>query len=95
MSRSRLARRPARQTAHRLGASVAVLSLLIAPLSALLVQWLAKALKRANRRAMEEMAEIYTTLEETFRGIKIVKAFTNEPQQRDRFRRRSPGRAAW
>ena len=42
-------------------------------------------LKRANRRAMEEMAVIYTTLEETFRSIKIVKAFTNEQQERKRF----------
>ena len=42
-------------------------------------------LKRANRRAMEEMAVIYTTLEETFRSIKIVKAFTNESQERKRF----------
>jgi len=34
---------------------------------------------------MEEMANIYTTLEETFRSIKIVKAFTNESQERKRF----------
>ena len=46
-------------------------------------------LKRANRRAMEEMAQIYNTLEETFRGIKIVKAFTNEPHERRRFHDRS------
>ena len=46
-------------------------------------------LKRANRRAMEEMAQLYNTLEETFRGIKIVKAFTNEPQERKRFHVRS------
>ena len=55
---------------------------MIAPLAGLAIRWLAKTLKRANRRAMEEMAQLYNTLEETFRGIKIVKAFTNEPQQR-------------
>jgi ATP-binding cassette subfamily B protein/subfamily B ATP-binding cassette protein MsbA len=38
---------------------------------------------------MEEMAQIYNTLEETFRGIKIVKAFTNESQERKRFHVRS------
>ena len=42
-------------------------------------------LKRANRRAMEEMAVMYTNLEETFRSIKIVKAFTNERQERKQF----------
>ena len=48
-----------------------------------------KTLKRANRRAMEEIAQLYNTLDETFRGIKIVKAFTNERQERKRFHLRS------
>lgn len=68
-----------------------VLSLLVAPLAGYLVNWLAKSLKRANRRAMEEMAGIYTTLEETFRSIKIVKAFTNEQQERKQFHDNSKG----
>lgn len=62
-----------------------LLSLVIAPLAGYLVRWLARTLKRANRRAMEEVAVIYTTLEETFRSIKIVKAFTNERQERKQF----------
>jgi ATP-binding cassette subfamily B protein/subfamily B ATP-binding cassette protein MsbA len=61
------------------------LSLIIAPAAALSIRWLAKMLKRANRKAMEEMAQIYNTLDETFRGIKIVKAFTMERQERQRF----------
>ncbi len=66
-----------------------LLSLVIAPLAGLAIRWLAKTLKRASRRAMEEMAQLYNTLEETFRGIKIIKAFTNEPQQRRFFHDRS------
>ena len=62
-----------------------LLTLIVTPVAAYLIRWLAKMLKRANRRAMEEMAIMYTTLEETFRSIKIVKAFTNEPQERKRF----------
>jgi ATP-binding cassette, subfamily B, bacterial MsbA len=62
-----------------------LLTLIVMPVAALSIRWLAKMLKRANRRAMEEMAAIYTTLEETFRSIKIVKAFTTEPQERKRF----------
>jgi ATP-binding cassette subfamily B protein/subfamily B ATP-binding cassette protein MsbA len=62
-----------------------LLSLIVAPLAGYLVRWLARTLKRANRRAMEEVAVIYTTLEETFRSIKIVKAFTNERQERKQF----------
>ena len=68
-----------------------LLSLVIAPLAGYLVRWLAHTLKRANRRAMEEMAVIYTTLEETFRSIKIVKAFTNERQERKQFHDNSKG----
>jgi len=62
-----------------------VLSLLIAPVAGYAVHWLAKMLKRANRKAMEEMARLYGVLEETFRGIKIVKAFTSERHHRKRF----------
>ena len=62
-----------------------LLSLVIAPLAAILIRWLAGTLKRANRRAMEEMARLYTTLEEAFRGIKIVKSFTMERRERNRF----------
>jgi len=62
-----------------------VISLVLAPAAALAIRWLAKALKRANRRAMEEMSAMYNTLEETFQGIKVVKAFTMERQERRRF----------
>jgi len=62
-----------------------LLTMLVAPPAVYLVRWLARMLKKANRRAMEEMAAIYATLEETFRAIKIVKAFTNEPRVRRRF----------
>jgi hypothetical protein len=39
---------------------------------------LSRSLKRANRRAMEEMSQIYNALSETLSGIKVVKAFTME-----------------
>lgn len=62
-----------------------LLTMIVTPIAAVSIRWLAKMLKRANRRAMEEMALLYTTLEETFRSIKVVKAFTNEPKERKRF----------
>jgi ATP-binding cassette subfamily B protein/subfamily B ATP-binding cassette protein MsbA len=65
------------------------LSLVVAPLAGLAIGWLGKMLKRANRRAMEEMAILYNTLEEAFRGIKIVKAFTMERAERRRFHNNS------
>jgi subfamily B ATP-binding cassette protein MsbA len=84
----KVVREPLKMAACLIGAGL-ILSLLFAPLAALLIRWLAKTLKRANRRAMEEMAQLYGALEETFRGIKVVKAFTGERQERKRFHSRS------
>ncbi len=86
----KMIREPLKMAACLIGAALIswqllLLSVVLAPVAALLIHWLSKALKRANRRAMEEMAQLYTTLEETLRGIKIVKAFTNERQERRRF----------
>ncbi len=86
----KLVREPLKMVACLAGAAIIcwrllLLTLIVTPVAAFSVRWLAKMLKRANRRAMEEMALIYGTLEETFRSIKIVKAFTNEPQERKRF----------
>lgn len=66
-----------------------LLSLILAPAAAYAIRWLAKALKRTSRRAMEDMSQIYGTLEETFQGIKMVKAFTMEGHERGVFRRRA------
>lgn len=90
----KMVREPLKMIACLVGAAfvcwrLLLLSLVVAPVAALLIRWLAKTLKRANRQAMEGMAEIYAVLEESFRAIKIVKAFTNERYERRRFHRRS------
>ncbi|HTM55153.1 MAG TPA: ABC transporter ATP-binding protein, partial [Pirellulales bacterium] len=61
------------------------LSLVVAPLAGLLIVFLSRTLKRANRKALEEMSTLYAILAETFGGIKIVKAFTMERHERRRF----------
>ena len=86
----KLVREPLKMVACLIGAAVIcwrllILSLVIAPLAGLLIRWLARTLKRANRRAMEEMARVYANLEEAFRGIRVVKAFTMERRERIRF----------
>lgn len=86
----KLVREPLKAAACLIGAGwicwrLLLLSLVIAPPAMFVIRWLARTLKRANRRAMEEMAQIYNTLDETFRGIKIVKAFTMESHERWRF----------
>ncbi len=86
----KLIREPLKLIACLIGAALVcwqllVLSLVIAPLAGLLIRSLARMLKRANRKAMEEMAQLYSVLSETFQAIKIVKAFTMERHERQRF----------
>jgi len=83
-------REPLKMTACLVGAGficwrLLILSLLVAPLAGFLINRLAGSIKRANRRAMEEMSQIYQVLSEAFGGIKVVKAFTNERYERWRF----------
>ncbi|NOY30555.1 MAG: ABC transporter ATP-binding protein [Planctomycetes bacterium] len=66
-----------------------LMTIVIAPLGAYTIHWLAKALKRANRRALEELSSVYEHLEETFSGIKVIKAFTMESRERSRFHQSS------
>jgi ATP-binding cassette subfamily B protein/subfamily B ATP-binding cassette protein MsbA len=62
-----------------------LLTIIIAPLAGYSIHWLGKALKRTHRRAMQELSLIYETLAETMGGIKLIKAFTMEPSERNKF----------
>ncbi|MCA9173965.1 MAG: ABC transporter ATP-binding protein [Planctomycetales bacterium] len=64
-----------------------VVSLVMAPISAFMIQRLTTLLKRASRRALEEVAQVYNVLTETFGSQKIVKAFTMEQAEKERFQR--------
>jgi subfamily B ATP-binding cassette protein MsbA len=83
-------REPLKMIACLIGAALIswqllLLTLISAPVGIYAVLWLAKALKRANRRASEEFSEVFDHLEETFGGIKVTKAFTMESHERSRF----------
>ena len=66
-----------------------LLTIISAPLAAYAIHWLAKALKRANRKAQEEFSSVFELLEETFGGLKVIKAFTMESRERGRFHQAS------
>lgn len=72
-----------------------LLTMIVAPPAAWMVSRLAKSLKKANRRAMENMSQVYGILDETFQGIKVVKAFTMERQERRRFHQNSKSFYRW
>ncbi len=60
-------------------------SLLLAPLAGFLIRTLARSIKRANRRALEENAQLMGVLSEAFHGMQTVQAFTMEKYERNRF----------
>ena len=62
-----------------------LLSLVVCPLAVFLMYCLARAIKRANRRALEETALLFNRLSEAFTGIQAVKAFTMENFEKSRF----------
>ena len=66
-----------------------LLTLISAPLAGYAITWFAKALKRANRRAIGENTSVFDRLEQTISGIKTIKAFTQESHERARFHRTS------
>ena len=62
-----------------------ILSCLICPIAGYLMIKLAKFTKRANRRALEESAKLLDRLYQALTYQRVVKAFTMEQGERDRF----------
>ena len=84
-------REPLKMVACLVGASLIswrllLFSLLLAPVIGFSVRKLASSIKRANRRVMEEIQQLYGVLSETFNGIQTVQAYTLEQRERKRFR---------
>lgn len=85
-------REPMKMVACLIGAALISWQLLLiiivcAPPGALAIHWLSKSLKRANKRALQHLSNVYDHLEESFDGIKVIKAFTMESHERSRFHR--------
>jgi ABC-type multidrug transport system fused ATPase/permease subunit len=87
---SKLIREPLRIVACLGGAllfnwRLTLLTLVLVPISAATTYRVGKIMKRAVRRSLESMSTIYKLLQESFQGIKIVKAFAMERTERRRF----------
>ncbi|HEY3055071.1 MAG TPA: ABC transporter transmembrane domain-containing protein [Thermoanaerobaculia bacterium] len=65
---------------------LALISLIVAPVIVMPVIHFGRRLRGTTHRSQERMADIATLLEETIRGVRIVKAFTMEPFEIGRFR---------
>jgi ATP-binding cassette, subfamily B, bacterial MsbA len=65
---------------------LALISMIVAPIIIIPVIHFGRRLRGTTHRSQERMADIATLLEETIRGVRIVKAFTMEPFEIGRFR---------
>ena len=70
-----------------MNAELALVTFVVGPLIAIPVVQFGKRLRRATRKSQERMADIVTVLEETIKGVRIVKAFAMEPFEISRFRK--------
>jgi len=74
---------------------LALVSFVGAPLIVAPVVQFGKKLRKTTHKSQERMAEIATLLEETIRGVRIVKAFTMEPFEIGRFREATRKHLRW
>jgi subfamily B ATP-binding cassette protein MsbA len=62
-----------------------LIAIAVFPLVGLTIRAIGRKLYRINRRAQEKIAELNVVLQESFTGIKIVKAFGRERLEQERF----------
>jgi ATP-binding cassette, subfamily B, bacterial MsbA len=61
--------------------------LILVPIAALVLYKVGRMMKQATRRVLERMSSIYKILNESFEGIRLVKVFNREAQERRRVRK--------
>ena len=88
----RMVREPLKMIVCLIGAAywcprLLLLVLVLTPIVVLVMHHLSRAIRRASRRAMEEMSQLYGMLNGSFAGIRVVKAFSTHSAERARFRR--------
>jgi subfamily B ATP-binding cassette protein MsbA len=64
---------------------LSLISLLVFPVSAVLIKQVGRSLKRKSERVQRRIADITSILQETLTGMKVVKAFSMEKYEREKF----------
>jgi subfamily B ATP-binding cassette protein MsbA len=68
---------------------LAIISFLVIPAAAYPAQLIGKKIKRFSKMGQEKMGDLSSVLQETFSGIKVIKAFGLESREIDKFRSRN------
>ncbi|QEL18458.1 ABC transporter ATP-binding protein [Limnoglobus roseus] len=64
-----------------------VVFVVLVPVALIMLTKLSRMMRRAAKKLLEQMSDLYQIIRESFDGIRVVKAFTMEPYERRRFRR--------
>ena len=64
---------------------LAIIAFVVIPLTAYPAQLIGKRIKRLSRQSQERMGDISSILQETFSGIKVIKAFGLEQREFEKF----------
>lgn len=67
-------------------AELTLFSLILMPISALVISRIRKSLKRTSEKGQEQMSELLSNIEESLGGIRVIKAFKAEKQAEERFK---------
>lgn len=62
-----------------------LLSLILTPIGILMMGWINRAMKRSSGESMDVVTEMYARISEAFSSIKVVKAFTMEQYEDERY----------
>ncbi len=72
-----------------LSPQLTLFSLVLMPVSALVISRIRKSLKRTSKKGQEQMGELLAVIEESLGGIRVIKAFTAEKLAMLRFNRKN------
>lgn len=64
-----------------------LLVMIVAPLLVFVMHTLSRSIRRASRRVMDEMTQLYGMLNDAFSGIRVIKAHNTQGFERARFER--------
>jgi ATP-binding cassette, subfamily B, bacterial MsbA len=64
-----------------------LISFVVLPLSALVISRIGKSLKRTAREGQDQMGRVFSIIEETLGGIRIIKAFTASDHVQEKFKK--------
>jgi ATP-binding cassette subfamily B protein/subfamily B ATP-binding cassette protein MsbA len=87
----RLIREPLKMITCLVGAAyicprLLLLVMVVTPVVGLIMHHISRAIRRASRRMMEEMSQVYGLLNNSFAGIRVVKAFNTQGTERAKFK---------